>query len=42
MKLPVQEIVDEHKGNIYAAAFNICANSQDAEDVTQDTFLRIT
>jgi RNA polymerase sigma-70 factor (ECF subfamily) len=39
MKLPVQEILEEYKGSIYAAAFNICANAQDAEDITQDTFL---
>ncbi len=40
MKLPVQEIVDKYKNNIYAAAFSICANAGDAEDVVQDTLLQ--
>jgi len=40
MKLPVQEIVDKYKNNIYAASFSICANAGDAEDVVQDTLLQ--
>ena len=40
MKLPVQEIVSKYKNNIYAAAFSICANAGDAEDVVQDTLLQ--
>ena len=40
MRIPVQELVDMYKNNIYAAAFNICKSSADAEDVVQETFLQ--
>lgn len=39
MRLSIQELVDEYKDNIYAVAFNVCKNAQDAEDVVQDTFI---
>lgn len=40
MRIPVQELVEMYKNNIYAAAFNICKSAEDAEDVVQDTFLQ--
>ena len=40
MRIPVQELVEMYKDNIYAAAFNICKSAADAEDVGQDTFLQ--
>lgn len=40
MKLPVQELMNMYKNNVYAVAFNICKNASDAEDVVQDTFLQ--
>lgn len=40
MRLPVQELIAKYKNNIYAVAFNICKNADDAEDVVQDTFLQ--
>ena len=40
MRIPVQELVEMYKDNIYAAAFNICKSAADAEDVVQDTFLQ--
>ena len=40
MRIPVQELVEMYKNNIYAAAFNICKSAADAEDVVQDTFLQ--
>ncbi|MCR4997295.1 MAG: sigma-70 family RNA polymerase sigma factor [Butyrivibrio sp.] len=40
MRIPVQELVEVYKDNIYAAAFSICKNAADAEDVVQDTFLQ--
>ena len=40
MRIPVQELVEMYKNNIYAAAFNICKSSADAEDVVQETFLQ--
>ena len=40
MRLPVQDLMDMYKNNIYAVAFSICKNASDAEDVVQDTFLQ--
>ena len=40
MRIPVQELVEMYKDNIYATAFNICKSAADAEDVVQDTFLQ--
>ena len=40
MRIPVQELVEMYKDNIYAAAFNICKSAADAEDVVQDAFLQ--
>ncbi len=40
MRLPVQDLMNMYKNNVYAAAFNICGNASDAEDVVQDTFLQ--
>lgn len=41
MRLPLQELAQKYQGNIYIyrAAFSICKNSNDAEDVMQETFL---
>lgn len=40
MRQPVEILIDKYKDNIYAIAFNICKNAQDAEDVVQDTFIQ--
>ena len=40
MRLPVQELMNMYKNNVYAAAFSICKNASDAEDVVQETFLK--
>lgn len=40
MRPPIEILIEEYKGNIYAIAFNICKNTQDAEDVVQDTFIQ--
>ena len=40
MRLPVQDLMNMYKNNVYAAAFSICKNASDAEDVVQDTFLQ--
>lgn len=40
MRLPIQTLVEVYQNNLYAAAFNICKNAEDAEDVVQDTFLQ--
>lgn len=40
MRQSVQELAALYQNNLYAAAFNICRNTQDAEDVVQDTFVQ--
>ena len=40
MRLPVQELMNMYKNNVYATAFSICKNASDAEDIVQDTFLQ--
>jgi len=40
MTQPVEILIEKYKNNIYAIAFNVCKNAQDAEDVVQDTFIR--
>lgn len=40
MRQPLELLIDRYQKNLFAAAFNVCANAQDAEDVVQDTFLQ--
>ncbi len=40
MRQPVQELAASYQGSLFAAAFNVCKNAQDAEDVVQDTFVQ--
>lgn len=40
MKPSVEILVEKYQNNLYAAAFNVCKNTQDAEDVVQDTFIQ--
>ena len=40
MKQSTQELVTLYQSSLFAAAFNICKNAQDAEDVVQDTFIQ--
>lgn len=40
MKQLTPELIERYQNSLYAAAFNICKNRQDAEDVVQDTFLQ--
>jgi len=40
MRQPVQELIERYQKNLYAAAFNICKNQMDAEDVVQETFVQ--
>ena len=39
MRLTLEEAVEKYELNIFRAAYAICKNQQDAEDVCQDTFL---
>lgn len=40
MRQPVQELMKQYQNNLYAVAFNVCKNAEDAEDVVQDTFIQ--
>jgi RNA polymerase sigma-70 factor (ECF subfamily) len=40
MRIKTEALYETYKQNVYAAAFSVCRNSADAEDVLQDTFLR--
>lgn len=40
MRPPVEILIEKYRDNIYAIAFNVCKNVQDAEDVVQDTFIQ--
>ena len=40
MKPSAEIVVKKYQQNLYAVAFNICKNAQDAEDVVQDTFIQ--
>lgn len=41
MRQTIQELVERYQNSLYAVAFNVCKNQQDAEDAVQDTFLQI-
>jgi RNA polymerase sigma-70 factor (ECF subfamily) len=40
MRPSLQELVDKYRNNLYAVAFNVCKNPEDAEDVVQETFIQ--
>ena len=40
MKPATQVLIEQYQKHLYAIAFNICRNQQDAEDVVQDTFIQ--
>ncbi|MCF0229752.1 MAG: sigma-70 family RNA polymerase sigma factor [Parasporobacterium sp.] len=40
MRIPIQGLMEKYRNSLYVAAFNICKNTADAEDVVQDTFLQ--
>ena len=40
MKQSVQELAALYQNNLFAVAFNVCKNAQDAEDIVQDTFIQ--
>ena len=40
MREPVEALIKQYKNHLYAAAFSICQEASDADDVVQDTFLK--
>lgn len=40
MKLTVDEAFDKYKDRVFSAAFSVCQNPSDADDIVQNTFLK--
>ena len=40
MRQPVQELIERYQNSLFVAAFQICKNKEDAEDIVQDTFIQ--
>ena len=40
MCLTIDEAISKFQDSVYRASFSICRNQQDAEDITQETFIR--
>ena len=40
MREPVEKLIEQYQKHIFAAAFSVCQNIEDADDVVQDTFLK--
>lgn len=40
MRQSAQELFEAYRNSLYAVAFNVCRNAEDAEDVVQDTFIQ--
>lgn len=40
MRLPLEQVIEQHGKSVYAAAYSLLKNREDAEDVLQDTLVR--
>ena len=40
MREPVEDLIRQHQKHLFAAAFSVCQNASDADDIVQDTFLK--
>lgn len=40
MKTDISNLIPRYKDRLYAAAFNVCRNPEDAEDAVQEAFIR--
>lgn len=40
MRQSVQELIERYQNNLFAAAFQICKNQEDAEDIVQETLIQ--
>lgn len=40
MRLPVDMLVQRYHQNLYAVAYSVCSNREDAEEAAQDTFIQ--
>lgn len=40
MRKPIQELIERYQNNLFVAAFQVCKNQEDAEDIVQETFIQ--
>jgi len=40
MRLATEVLIERYQDNVYAAAYSVCRNAADAEDIVQDTFIQ--
>ena len=40
MREPIEVLINEYQRNLFAAAFSICKNAEDANDLVQETFIQ--
>lgn len=40
MREPIEVLINKYQRNLFAAAFSICKNAEDANDVVQETFIQ--
>ncbi|MBR5112446.1 MAG: sigma-70 family RNA polymerase sigma factor [Clostridia bacterium] len=40
MRLPIETVVEKYKQPLFAAAFGVCRNADDADDAVQDAFIK--
>lgn len=40
MRQSLQELISLYQNSLYAAAFGVCKNAEDAKDIVQDTFVQ--
>lgn len=40
MRTETEKLIEKYRDNLFAAAFSVCRNRQDADDVVQETFIQ--
>ena len=40
MRQTIEKLTERYRDNLFAAAFNVCKNAADADDIVQETFLQ--
>lgn len=40
MRIKTEELIERYKDNVFAAAFSVCRNAEDADDIVQEAFIQ--
>lgn len=40
MRIDTEQLIKKYKDNLFRIAFHVCKNSEDADDVVQETFIQ--